>query len=150
MDHHSGPARLHIGKKRTIEPDRRHQVQVDFLDPLLVVERRVAAGRRRRPAQHMDDDIDPAEPLADRRSDTRAAFRLRKVGGHKLRFGHFGRLAPRACQHPRAKLFEQCHRRPSCPPGAGGDERALALQSQERGHGTISSSAILSPRRTKK
>ena len=67
----------HRGHELAVKPDGGHQVEVELLGPLRVAQRRGAARRGGRPAEHVNDDIDPP-----RRSRRVAAALLRIEEDH--------------------------------------------------------------------
>ena len=74
MHDHAGALRQHQGQERPIEADGRQEVEVEFLLPFDLIERGVAARRRGRAAQRMDDDVHAAEVLPHATSDSIAAI----------------------------------------------------------------------------
>ena len=66
MDDDAAALRDHRGHELAIKPDGRHQVVIDLPGPFRVAERREAARRGGRAAEHVNDDIEPAQALAHR------------------------------------------------------------------------------------
>src|SRR6266481_5587450 len=63
MDDDAGALRNHRRQQSAIETNCGHQVLVQFLGPLGVVERRESTARRAGAAEHVDEDVDAAELL---------------------------------------------------------------------------------------
>jgi len=81
MDDHTGSLGDHRRQQRSIETDRRHQVLVELVLPLIVAQRGEPAAGRARAAQHIDDDVDAAQPPPDLAGDGGAAVGRREIGG---------------------------------------------------------------------
>ncbi len=141
--------RYHGGKERPIEADRGHQVQVDLLLPRVVADRLIAASRRLGASQHMDNDIETAEPFSHGPNHGSATGCRGQVGRHELHLRQRLRPVPCAGEDMRAQPLEQRHGRCAGTAGARGDKGALPFQGDEILHGTISRWAILSPSMTK-
>jgi hypothetical protein len=71
----------HAGQQSAVEPHGRHQVLVQFLRPLRVVQGCKAASRCARAAKHVDEDINAAFLLEHRLRHLRRAFGCREVSG---------------------------------------------------------------------
>jgi hypothetical protein len=83
VDDHAGALCEHCRQKRAVQPDGRIQIQVEGALPLGI--RRKATGGRRRSADDMDHNVDPAETSAHGLGDRRTALRCGHIGGHELR-----------------------------------------------------------------
>ena len=82
----------------------------------------------------MNDDIDPAQPLAHRGGERGAALRRGQVGGDEHRLGERVRPGSRCRQDLRAEFAKQSDGGRARAARAGGDECALAFEREERGH----------------
>lgn len=134
----------------TIEANGRHQVEVELLAPYLIGERLVPSCRGGRAAQHVHDDVDPAQALSDGLCQLRAALRRREIHADEHFDRQIFRLRPGAGQDPGAQFAEKLDGCGACATRAGRHERPLAFEADERVHGVISNSPILSPSRRKK
>ena len=132
----------HRRQQCTIEADGGHQVQIQLLRPRLVVERGESAGRGVRPAEHIHEDVDPAEAAEEALRDGRAARSRRNVRGNVVHASVCvsGNLACRR-DDCRTSVVQHIDDGRADALRAGGDEQA---------HGAISSRAILSPSRVKR
>ncbi len=134
--------RDHAGKQGPVQPNRRHEVEVDLGPPFFIGQDGETAGRCRRTAEHVDHDVDATEPLVDGRSRRRRSLRRRQVRGDEILRGDAVGSRPGRCENRRAKVPEQANRCGAGPPRSGGDEGALALKRQSGGHQPILTAAI--------
>jgi len=132
----------HRGHELAVEPDGSHQVEGELPGPFPVAQRREAAGRGRRAAEQVNDDVDPTETLAYRGGERGAALRRCQVGGDERRLGERVRPGSRCRQDSCAEFAKQGDRGCARAACAGGDERALVFKREECGHAPISSDAI--------
>ncbi len=127
MNDHARAPLEHRRQQRPIEPDRRQQVEVERAPPFLVVEHGEAARRRRRAAQHMNEDVDAAEPVADRVGHGRAARKRRDIRrDEKLGIGQIRGPGARRSEHRRAGLAQPADDGRADALGAARDQDALA------------------------
>ena len=115
MDDDAAALRHHRRHERTVEPDGRHQVEVEFLGPFRVVQRRETARRAGRPAEHVNDDIDPAQALAYRGSEPGAAAGSSQVGVDEHLLAQDLGPGSRGGENARAECVEQGDGGRACP-----------------------------------
>ncbi len=80
MDDDARALRDHRRQQCPVEADGRHQIEVQLLRPLPIVENGKAAARRGGAAQHIDENIDTAKSLERGGGDDGAALRRGDVG----------------------------------------------------------------------
>src|SRR5258708_34904759 len=127
-----------------------HQVLVQFLEPLVVVERRESAARRAGTAKHVDKDVDAAELLQHRLGDHTGAFRGREISSNEAHaVVRLRRRRTRRSYDVRSRVTECPHDCGADTFGAAGYQRALIGELQIKAHGVISRNAIF-PRSSRK
>lgn len=149
MNDDTGTAFHHGRDKRAVQPYGRHEIQVDFPQPFRVAKRPEAAGRRRRPAEHVYEDIDLSQTVPGRGNKAVAAFGRRQVGRDKEVIRHCGRLRACGCQDLRAELAEEGHTCRPRPAGTGRDQNPFAVEIEKTAHAPISNSTIRPSERRK-
>ena len=133
MNYHARPLRKHRRQQRTIEPYGGHQVEVDLLPPLLVVECGEPTGRRLRAAKHIDDDVDAAEVIERALRDNGAAHG-RRDGRRDIvhMVGRVARNRTRRRHHVRAVLAQDVDDGGADPSRSGRNERAATTTEPQR------------------
>src|SRR5258708_19764089 len=81
MDDDAGVLLNHRWEQGAIQTDGRHQVLVQLLRPLRVVERCESAARCAGATKHVDEDVNATELLQHRVGDRAGAFGSRKICG---------------------------------------------------------------------
>ena len=143
MDDDARALRNHRRQQGAIETNCRHQVLAQFLEPLVVVERRESAARRAGTAKHVDKDVDAAELLQRRLGDHTGAFRGREISSNEAHaVGRLRRRRARRSHDVRSRVTECPHDCGADTFGAAGYQRALIGELQIKAHGVISRNAI--------
>jgi hypothetical protein len=151
VDDHTCASRKHRGQQGPIEAHGRHQVEIDLLSPLFVVERREAAGGRLRSAEHVHDHIDTAQCVEREPSNTSAPLRcgdIRRDIVHAIWRLCRNRASGRRDCHP--ILVQDLDDGGSHSLRAAGHERTTAGDFQVEVHAVISNRAIASLSKVKR
>src|SRR5438876_2935382 len=150
MDDDTRALRNHRRQQGAIKTNCRHQVLVQFLAPLAVVERRESTARRVGAAEHVDEDVDTAELLQHRLGERAGAFRGRKISGKKAHaVDRLRRRRARRSYDPCSGVTESSHDCGADTFGAAGYQHAPVGELQIKAHGVISRNAIFRRSRRK-
>jgi hypothetical protein len=133
----------HGRQQGAVQSHGRHQVLVQFLRPLRIVQGRKAAPWRARAAEHIDEHVDAA-PLLDHRLRHRGrALGRREIGGDVAHaFGRMRGHGARRGHDPHTGFVQSLHNCSAYASRSARDQRAPARQLKIEAHAVISSDAI--------
>src|SRR5882724_3814352 len=150
MDDNAGTLRNHRRQQRTIKTNGRHQVLVQLLRPLRIVERRESAARRAGATEYIDKDVDATELLKHRLGHRAGAFGSREISSEKVHaFEWPGRNGTCRGHDLRSGVTESFYNSGSDSLRSAGDERTAIREFEVEAHGAISRDAIF-PRSSRK
>ena len=146
MDDYASALFEHHRQQSAIQPHRGQKIKVERALPLVVIEHRKAARRRRRSANDMDNDVDSAETMAHRIGHERAPC----GGGHIRRDKQIGGVRRVRCisssrENSHTRFPKPCNHCFADPLRTARDQCAAAIQFEIITHESISSEIILSP-----
>src|SRR6266853_1118234 len=133
----------HSRQERPIQAHGRKQIEVELPLPCLVVKHREPASRRRRAADDVDHDVNPAKALANSTGNGRAAFRTGHVCGNEHRIGRMIDARSRCGQDFGTGVSQPGNNSFTDTLGSAGDEGAKTAELEVPAHGRISSETIL-------
>ncbi|TNV74477.1 hypothetical protein FGO68_gene13984 [Halteria grandinella] len=132
----------HSGYERAVQPHRRHQIELELAHPFRVAQRREAAGRGRGPAEHVDEDIDVAQPFARRGGQVGAALGRGEIRSDEPGCGQ--RLGPRSRgrEDTRAEVPQERDRRRAGAASPRRHQGGPAFEVEKAAHAPILNAAI--------
>jgi hypothetical protein len=138
----------HRRQQRAVQPDGREKVQIQGALPLAIVKHGKAACGRGRPADHVNDNINATETIADRIDHRRTPVWCRDIGGDEIWMRHTRGCCPRCHEDFGTRFTQSRHDSMADTLRAASHQCAEVLQLAIRHrHHRISSDEILSPSR---
>jgi hypothetical protein len=123
--------RHELRHNQSIQANCREEIELEFALPRFIIKNGEPSCRRRRAANDMDQDIEPAEPLFDCSGNFLAAIQSRNVSFDELDVQILPMPASRSREDFRTRRREGLHRRSPDPFRAAGHQCTSAVQSGE-------------------